>query len=110
MGASRGRAHPLTVHPLARRFHHDAAEFVLSLHLHDGDDEGVAQRWWTNTLMLDDASYTKTFIKPPGTGHRTNILRHGICRVRMRRATDAWYRTMVWIGVVADVLAGQTNG
>lgn len=93
-----------------RRFHDASAAFVLSLHVHDGDDDAAARRWWADALMLDDPHYTKTYVKPPGTGHRTNVLQHGVCRVRVRRATDAWYRTVAWIAVVAESLAGQTDG
>jgi len=45
----------------------------------------------------------------PGPDHRKNKLPHGICRVRMRRGTDAWYRTLAWIDVVATASAGQTQ-
>jgi hypothetical protein len=88
-----------------RRFHNNSARFVLSLHLHHGNDEPLARQWWTENLRLDRPDFTKTYIKPPGTGHRKNRLRHGICRVRVRRSTDAWHRTIAWIGVVAERLA-----
>lgn len=91
----------------ARAFHDPAAEFVLSLHLHAGNDEDAARGWWSEALQLGAPAFTKTFVKAAGTGHRKNRLRHGICRVRMRRATDAWYRTMEWITVVASALAGK---
>lgn len=53
-----------------RRFHDASAAFVLSLHLHDGDDDEAARRWWADALMLDDPRYTKTFVKPPGSDER----------------------------------------
>jgi hypothetical protein len=77
---------------------------VLSLHLHHGNDEQLARQWWTENLRLDRPDFTKTYIKPPGTGHRKNRLRHGICRAGVRRSTDAWHRTIAWIGVVAERL------
>jgi hypothetical protein len=85
-----------------RAFHDEHAEFVLSLHLHHGNDDQRARQWWAETLNLEEADFTKTFIKPPGTGHRKNKLSHGVCRVRMRRSADAWHRTLAWIEVIAE--------
>jgi hypothetical protein len=76
-------------------------KFVLSLHLHEGNDEGSAVAYWRSATGLEDAPFTKTFIKPAGTGHRKNHLEHGICTVRMRNPSDHWNRMMVWMSVVA---------
>ncbi|HSK97457.1 MAG TPA: hypothetical protein VK891_12635, partial [Euzebyales bacterium] len=43
-----------------RHFHDDRAQFVLSLHLHHGNDENVARRWWSDKLGLDAPDFTKT--------------------------------------------------
>lgn len=53
---------------------------------------------------MTTADFHKTFIKPKGTGHRKNHLRHGVCTIKMRCA-DAWQQTMVWIEIVADRLS-----
>jgi hypothetical protein len=87
-----------------RGFHHGGARFVLSLHLHHGNDEQLAREWWAENLKLVEPQFTKTFIKPPGTGHRKNQLPQGVCRVTVRRSADAWHRTVAWIGVVAERL------
>jgi hypothetical protein len=79
-----------------------AAEFNLGLHLHEGNDEPAAKQYWSNALNLDSPHFGKTYIKPVGTGHRKNQLPHGVCRVRMLRASDYWHRVMVWIDVVAE--------
>lgn len=91
-----------------RRFHNVGAEFVLALHLHHGDDEQLARQWWVNELQLDKPDFTKTFVKPPGTGHRTNHLPNGICKLRVRRSTDAWFRTETWIEVIRMRLASDS--
>ncbi len=85
------------------------ARFSMQLHLHEGNDEAAAQRHWRQAIGLADANFYRTFVKPSGTGHRKNHLEHGVCSVKMRRCTDAWYRTMEWIetlsghlGVAAD--------
>ena len=87
-----------------RRYLDADAEFVLSMHLHEGNDEPAARKYWASAVGMPGVGFTKTFIKPLGTGHRKNYLKHGVCRVRVRRAADHWHRTMVWIQVVAESL------
>ena len=60
-------------------------------------------RGWRSAIDLPDARFTKTFVKPAGTGHRKNKLAHGVCRVQMSCSTNAWFRTMAWI----DELSGR---
>jgi hypothetical protein len=78
------------------------AEFRLSLHLHQGNDETAAKRFWRGTLSLPAARFTKTYVKQPGTGHRKNHLPHGVCRVRVCRSADLWHTTMEWIDYARD--------
>lgn len=80
-----------------RMFVDPAAQFSLALHLHEGNDETAARRYWREQTGLYRANFHKTFIKPKGTGHRKNHLEHGICTVRMRKAADAWNILMEWI-------------
>lgn len=87
-----------------RAYHDCEARFVLGLHLHEGNDDQAARRFWSEALGLPGAEFHKTFIKPKGTGHRKNHLPHGVCRVRVRKSVDAWIRTMAWIDVVAQEL------
>jgi hypothetical protein len=85
-----------------RRYHRPTAEFVLELHLHEGNDDMLARSHWTAALGLTDPRFYPTFIKPAGTGHRKNNLKHGVCRVSMTKSTDAFHRTMAWIDAIAD--------
>ena len=85
-----------------RRYHRLDAEFVLGLHLHEGNDDTLARSHWASTLELIDPRFYPTFIKPAGTGHRKNHLKHGVCRVSMTKSTDAFHRTMAWIDAIAD--------
>lgn len=80
------------------------AEFSMQLHLHEGNDEPTAKRFWQAETGLFDANFYKTFIKPSGSGHRKNHLEHGVCTVKVRRCSDAWHRTMAWIDALADRL------
>ena len=88
-----------------RSYLDENAEFRLSLHLHDGNDEAAAQAYWRNALKLPTSRFTRTFVKPPGTGHRKNQLKHGVCRVRVCRSADHWQRTMEWIQYLRDHVA-----
>lgn len=83
-----------------RRYLDADAEFVLQLHLHEGNDDKLSQDWWKEELDLPGARFHKTFIKPAGTGHRKNHLAHGVCCVRVTKASNAWHRVMAWIEVI----------
>jgi hypothetical protein len=87
-----------------RTYHDPGARFVLRLHLHAGSDDAQAQRFWAGATGLTNAEFYRSFIKPPGTGHRKNHLPHGVCTVRVRRAADARHRTDAWIEVVSEIL------
>ena len=91
-----------TLHRVTRRYHRPNPESVLGLHLREGNDDLLARSHWTSTLELIDPRFYPTFIKPAGTGHRKNNLKHGVCRVSMTKSTDAFHRTMAWIDAIAD--------
>jgi hypothetical protein len=78
------------------------AQFVLSLHLHEGNNDASAQDFWRSQTGLLNEPFTKTYFKRAGTGHRKNHLPHGICRVRVRNPSDHWHRIVVWIDVVGS--------
>ena len=85
------------------RAHLDAdARFGLALNLHEAAGEDRAKEYWAHALELPSVLFTKSYVKQPGTGHRRNRLPHGVCRVRVRRASDHWHRVMTWIDVVAQ--------
>ena len=68
-----------------RRYLQPDAAFVLSLHLHEGNDEGDAKEHWRTTLCLPEAEFWTTYVKPKSTGQRRDHLAHGVCRVFTRR-------------------------
>ncbi len=90
-----------------RQFHLPTASFVLALHLHAGNDEAAAKAYWQTQLGVTD--FTKTYIKPSGTGHRKNHLQSGICRVYVRKSTNAWIRTMEWIDTLRSHQTSLAN-
>lgn len=67
------------------------------LNLHAQNDEPTAREWWSGQVDVDLGDFTKTYIKPDGTGHRKNHLPYGVCTLLKRRSTDAYIITMSWI-------------
>jgi len=90
-----------------RRYLNQAAQFKAALNLHAVNDESGARSYWAKALGLSPVEdFTKTCIKPDGTGHRRNHLLNGVCRVRMLRSTDSFIRTSAWIDVVRSESCG----
>ncbi|CAN5814702.1 hypothetical protein BH23ACT4_BH23ACT4_03710 [soil metagenome] len=67
------------------------------LNLHADNDEIAAREWWSGQGDVELDDFTKTYIKPDGTGHRKNHLPNGVCTLTKRRSTDAYLITMSWI-------------
>lgn len=53
------------------------------LHIHYGNDDKKIKRYWSRLTGIPLKNFGKSFIKPRGTGHRTNILPNGIIKVRV---------------------------
>jgi hypothetical protein len=90
-----------------RRYHEPGVRFRAKLNLHAGNDERGAIAFWSTALSLPIESFTKTFIKADGTGHRRNHLEHGVIQVRARKSTDHYLRTSGWILGVREVWNSQ---
>lgn len=88
-----------------RRYLDNQARFMAALNLHADNDEPAARFYWQAQLGLSSNDFTKSYVKPDGTGHRKNHLSNGVCRIRLRRGTDAFLRTMSWVDYLADTWA-----
>jgi hypothetical protein len=86
----------------ARRYLRSDAMFGAAINLHFDNDEPAAKRYWSAELRIEPARFTKTFIKPDGTGHRKNHLATGVCRVTMKRSTNAFITTMAWVDFIRE--------
>jgi hypothetical protein len=84
-------------------------EFRGKLNLRAGNDESAALRFWSQALSIPPGDFNKTFLKPDGTGHRRNHLKHGVIQVRAGRSTDHFLRTMGWIEGLRTVWMQQQN-
>ena len=87
-----------------RRFLNPHATFAAALNLHFNNDEPAARRFWSDQLEVPVDSFTKTFIKPEGTGHSKNHLAYGVCRLSMRKSTDAFIMTLAWVDFIKKPL------
>lgn len=67
------------------------------LNLHADNDEVAAREWWSAEVEIPLTDFTKTYVKPDGTGHRKNHLPHGVCTLVKRKSADAFIVTMAWI-------------
>lgn len=77
-------------------------KFVISLHLHAGQDEDERKQFWSVVTGLSLSQFRKTFIKAEGTGHRKNILYNGTASIRIYN-TELLHRVLAWIDVVRDL-------
>lgn len=85
-----------------RAYHDTQARFRARLNIHADNDEYGARIWWAKALNLGMEDFTKSFVKPDGTGHRKNHLAWGVCAVRMRRSANAFHRTHAWVEFLAS--------
>jgi hypothetical protein len=88
----------------ATAYHRPTAEFRARLNIHADNDESRARQWWEAELALKPEDFTKSFVKPDGTGHRKNHLAYGVCAVKMRQSADALHRTLTWVEFLANRL------
>ncbi len=67
------------------------------LNLHADNDEQRAREWWSEQVDIPLGHFTKTYIKPDGTGHRKNHLAYGVCTLTKRKSANAFVTTVAWI-------------
>lgn len=68
------------------------------LHIHYGNDERKIKRYWSALTGIPLINFGKSFIKPRGTGHRTNILPNSVIKIRVRGAgtENLRHRILAW--------------
>jgi len=64
---------------------------------HANNEELGSRQWWAAQLDVPVNDFTKSYIKPDGTGHRTNYLPHGVCQLTKRKSSNGYYTAMAWI-------------
>jgi hypothetical protein len=83
-------------------FHSPAHGWRARLNIHADNDELAARRWWSTELALPLPDFTRSYVKPDGTGHRKNNLPYGVCTLILRRSADAFVTTICWIDFLQD--------
>jgi len=68
------------------------------LHIHYGNDEKKIKKYWSTNTRIPLKNFGKSFIKPKGTGHRTNILPNGVIKIRVKGigTEDLRHRILAW--------------
>lgn len=59
-------------------------QITAHLHIHYGNDENKIKKFWSTLTGIPLNNFGKSFIKPVGTGHRTNILPNGVIKIRVK--------------------------
>lgn len=69
------------------------------LHIHIGDNDQEIKEYWSKITGIPLSNFGKSFVKQEGTGHRKNILPHGIMRIRVygKGMEDLRHRIMAWV-------------
>ncbi len=80
------------------------------LNLHADNDEPRARAWWSEQLDVPLEDFTKSYLKPDGTGHRKNHLPHGVCTLVKRRSTNALESTTAWIEFLQKRFGNYDHG
>ncbi|MFZ0014711.1 MAG: hypothetical protein WAL25_11425, partial [Acidimicrobiia bacterium] len=81
----------------ATAYHDPDSGWRARLNLHADNNEQAARGWWSQELSISIDDFTKSYIKPDGTGHRKNHLPYGVCTLIKRKSANAFVVTMTWI-------------
>lgn len=75
------------------------------LHIHYGNDDKKIKKFWAKLTGIPLENFGKSFIKPKGTGHRTNILPNGIIKVRVagKGSEDLRHRIITWAEKICEL-------
>ena len=87
-GASISNSDPKTIEFMVRWFNKvlgiSPMQLKAHLHIHYGNDDKKIKRYWSLLTGIPLRNFGKSFIKPKGMGHRTNILPRGVITVRIK--------------------------
>jgi hypothetical protein len=84
----------------------DIARIKAHLHIHKHDNDLTIKKYWSKLTGIPLQNFGKSFIKPPGTGHRKNILPYGIIRIQVygRGMENFRHRIMTWIEEISRLI------
>ncbi|MFA6995392.1 MAG: hypothetical protein WC249_03225 [Patescibacteria group bacterium] len=75
------------------------------LHIHAQDNDLMIKKYWSKLTGIPLQNFGKSFTKAPGTGHRKNILSHGIIRIQIcgKGTENLRHRIMAWIEQIYNI-------
>ncbi|MFZ2310082.1 MAG: hypothetical protein WAW11_00885 [Patescibacteria group bacterium] len=84
----------------------DQSQIKAYLHIHAQDDDLAIKKYWSNLTGIPLQNFGKSFIKPAGTGHRKNILPHGIIRIQVfgKGIENTRHRIMTWVEQIYKII------
>jgi hypothetical protein len=87
----------------------DIERIKAHLHIHEKDEDLEIKKYWSNLTGIPLKNFGKSFIKPRGTGHRKNILPHGIIRIQVYGTgmEDYRYRIMTWVEEISKFIIAK---
>lgn len=88
---------------LSEFFNIEKSSLTVHLHLHSGQRESIAKKYWSKLTGIPLSNFQKSFIKPEGSGYRKNILYHGTAKIRVR-GNGSTYLLFTILGCIAGVL------
>ena len=71
-------------------------KFRASIFYHFGQNEIEIKKYWSDISGIPLEQFTKSMFKKEGTGHRTNILYNGTCKIRINNK-NLLYRILTWM-------------
>ncbi|MHB8903742.1 MAG: hypothetical protein ACYC40_01395 [Patescibacteria group bacterium] len=77
----------------------DNDRIKVYLHIHNRDNDLEIKNYWSKLTGIPFQNFGKSFVKAPGTGHRKNILQHGIIRIQIhgKGTENLRHRIMTWV-------------
>jgi hypothetical protein len=73
------------------------------LNIHANQNDKKVKKYWSKITNIPLSQFSKSYLKPEGTGHRKNILHNGVIRVKFGNE-DLRHRIMTWITVISQQL------
>jgi len=77
---------------------HDQLKARLNIHANQNDEK--IKQYWSKITKIPLSQFTKSYIKPEGRGHRKNILKYGVIKIKFNNE-NLRHRIQTWIQVLS---------
>lgn len=79
------------------------SSLAIHLHLHSGQNEENMKKYWSRVTGVPLKNFSKSFVKPEGSGYRKNILYNGTVKLTPR-GPGSTYLLFTILGCIAGYL------